>query len=252
MLANGQGKGRSSARGAALNSLEWKVVFLSTGEVSIAEKLAEVGMKQMSGQSVRFLDLTVDGRGYGIFDNLHGEGRAADFSNGLKKACTESYGVAGPAFAKKLISRESEFRRICSSFLTKTTAQILTSENGSRDGIDERVAKQFALIALAGEMATIFGLTGWEKNSAITASTAMFALWKKSCLNPLSQGEILRRIEDFVIRNTSRITTAGSSQVIDHIGWQNDLWFMFDNQGWAEIHAGLNVTGVAKGNPPQN
>tara|TARA_R100000935_G_scaffold15422_1_gene30725 strand:- start:1710 stop:3410 length:1701 start_codon:yes stop_codon:yes gene_type:complete len=246
MLANGQGKRRASARGSAPNPLEWKVVFLSTGEISIAEKLAEAGIEQMSGQSVRILDLTVDGRDYGIFDNLHGEGRAADFSNGLKRACTESYGVAGPAFAEKLISYGSEYRQIFSSLLTKYTAHILTSENGSRDGINERVATQFALIALAGDMATIFGLTGWEKNSALFASTAMFALWKKSRLNPLSQGEILRRIEAFVISNASRLTCVGSSPVTDHIGWQNDSCFMFDREGWAEIHAGLNVTLVAK------
>ncbi len=53
MLGNGQGKGRSTARGNALASSKWKVVFLSTGEISLAERMAEAGIAYMEGQAVR-------------------------------------------------------------------------------------------------------------------------------------------------------------------------------------------------------
>lgn len=246
MLANGQGKGRSDARGAALASSDWKTVFLSTGEISIADKLAEAGLEPKKGQSVRLMDLRVDRRSHGIFDDLHVDGCPADFSNRLKKSGTEFCGSAGPAFVEKLIMTDSELREKWQSMLFKFKGLILVPGSSPSDPVTERAAAQFALIALAGELATNFGITGWKSSTSISAVTEMFELWKKSRLNPLSQEEIMRRIEDFVISNASRLTCVGSSPVTDHIGWQNDSCFMFDREGWAEIHAGLNVTAVAK------
>ena len=91
MLGNGQGKGRSTARGNALASSKWKVVFLSTGEISLAERMAEAGIAYMEGQAVRCIDLAIDGRRFGIFDDLHGEARPADLANRMKRASAENF-----------------------------------------------------------------------------------------------------------------------------------------------------------------
>jgi uncharacterized protein (DUF927 family) len=41
----------------------------------------------------------------------------------------------------------------------------------------ERVARRFALVAVAGEMATRYGLTGWELGESERAAKACFASW---------------------------------------------------------------------------
>jgi putative DNA primase/helicase len=41
MLANGQGKGRASRDGQARKVHSWRLLFLSTGEITLADKVAE-------------------------------------------------------------------------------------------------------------------------------------------------------------------------------------------------------------------
>jgi hypothetical protein len=87
-LANGQGKSRADQKGGARQSAEWRILFLSTGEMSLAAKLAEAGLKTMAGQETRFIDLEADaGVGLGTFEVLHGFADGASFSKAIKAAC---------------------------------------------------------------------------------------------------------------------------------------------------------------------
>ncbi len=51
MLSNGQGKARMSANAVLKRSYEWRVFFLSTGEMPIGDKIAENGGRPMAGQA---------------------------------------------------------------------------------------------------------------------------------------------------------------------------------------------------------
>lgn len=49
------------------------ILFLSTGEISLGDKLAEDGRRVTAGQQVRVIDLQADaGAGLGLFETLHG------------------------------------------------------------------------------------------------------------------------------------------------------------------------------------
>ena len=62
MLANGQGKARANKDGNAKAIREWRLSFMSTGELTLADKIAEDGRGQvMAGQAVRVLDIPADG-----------------------------------------------------------------------------------------------------------------------------------------------------------------------------------------------
>lgn len=62
MLANGQGKARANKEGNAKAIQEWRLSFMSTGELTLADKIAEDGRGQaMAGQAVRMLDIPADG-----------------------------------------------------------------------------------------------------------------------------------------------------------------------------------------------
>ncbi|WP_386683060.1 DUF927 domain-containing protein [Loktanella sp. R86503] len=246
MLANGQGKGRATSRGAAATLPEWRMVFLSTGEVSIAEKLGEAGITPMGGQIVRVMDITVDGRNHGIFDDLHGEPCAADFSNRLKKCCANTCGTAGSAFVEKLIASTADQHKNREKVLERIKDHLLKSEGGPQTELSIRVATQFALIALAGEMATKCGLTGWSAGTAMQAAAELFKQWKIGQLDPYSQDEIVRRLKGFVSSEAARLQWVGGSHVPDQVGWQDAIRMMFDDQGWAEIHEGLDLKAVAR------
>ena len=68
MLANGAGKTRARQDGSGTPVMQWRVLFLSTGEVSLADKMLEAGRRARAGQEVRLADIPADaGAGMGIF-----------------------------------------------------------------------------------------------------------------------------------------------------------------------------------------
>lgn len=69
MLANGQAKGRAGREGNMRRVLTWRLLFLSSGELGLADKLAENGMKSRGGQEVRFVGIPVD---KSMITELHG------------------------------------------------------------------------------------------------------------------------------------------------------------------------------------
>jgi uncharacterized protein (DUF927 family) len=73
MLANGTGERRGQAHGGTRPRLTWRLLFLSTGEMSLEQHMAETGQRIYAGQEVRLVDVPADaGAGYGLFEDLHG------------------------------------------------------------------------------------------------------------------------------------------------------------------------------------
>lgn len=72
MLANGVGKTRAGRSGEARPAAEWRLIFLSSGELSLGDKIAEDGRgkRVAAGQQVRIIDIAADaGVGIGLFEN---------------------------------------------------------------------------------------------------------------------------------------------------------------------------------------
>ena len=116
-LATGIGRARALTSGLAAPRLEWRVFLVSTGEISLADKIAEArtAQRHMPGQAVRFIDLPADaGAGFGLFDHapeLAGKldgGTAKDRGDALSRclidAAQSCFGTAGPAFVEALIA----------------------------------------------------------------------------------------------------------------------------------------------------
>ena len=57
--------------------------------------------------------------------------------------------------------------------------QQFMSENAPKDAAGQvlRVARRFALVAVAGELATHYGLTGWKTDEADESTRKCFAAW---------------------------------------------------------------------------
>ncbi|MCB9968698.1 MAG: DUF927 domain-containing protein, partial [Geminicoccaceae bacterium] len=102
MLTNGVGKSRATRTGASRPPKRWRTLVFSTGEQSLEATMLAGRMAPKAGQSVRLLDLRVDGRKYGCFDELHGWASGRALSDAIKRAAKENYGATGRAFLEKL------------------------------------------------------------------------------------------------------------------------------------------------------
>src|ERR1700730_310248 len=74
---------------------QWLTLFLSSGEIGRADKIAEDGNKRTrAGQEVRFVDIPADaGAGHGVFENLHGAAHGGELAELLRQATLNCYGT---------------------------------------------------------------------------------------------------------------------------------------------------------------
>lgn len=174
LLANGQAKGRASRDGSARAIATWRLLFLSTGEIGLADLVNEAGGESKAGHEVRVLDIQADaGATLGIFERVPGRMKPAEFSDVLKRASEAHYGHAMPAFVAHLAQN---FDSLAVKLRTRQDA-FVDSVAKNASGQVRRVAARFGLIAAAGEFATFWGLTGWAKDEALNACKKCFQEW---------------------------------------------------------------------------
>jgi putative DNA primase/helicase len=177
MLANGSGKSRSRTDGLARKTARFRVMFLSSGEIGLADKVAEDnrGKRQTAGQAVRVVDIPADaGAGLGLFEELHGLESGKAMSKTIVDATTKFYGTAGRAFLAAIVPEIEEIKR---NTIQVTAMFCKDNVPEGADGQVARVAQRFGLIAFAGELAISKGILPWEAGEAVKAAETCFKAW---------------------------------------------------------------------------
>lgn len=175
MLANGSGKSRADRNGNARGCKTWRVLFLSSGEVSLADHVAQTGRRTHAGQEVRMADIPADaGAGLGVFEELHGRTDGHTLSRDLCEAAARCYGTVGPAFIEAVIPRLNELPGSVARMREQFMLEVLSEDAG---GQAKRAAARFALVAVAGEFAAVCGIVPWPKGEAKRAAARCFADW---------------------------------------------------------------------------
>lgn len=178
MLGNGTGKARANDRGQAGRQVqEWRLLFLSTGEKTLAQHMADANKELKAGMEIRMLAIPADAsKGLGMFDTLNGFEDAATLSDTLKARVGKYYGTALSAFLRALC-RPNEMLG-WTAMLRRTVEQFIAkSLPPSASGQAHRAAARFGLAAAAGELATALGVTGWPEGTATTAAQVCLNAW---------------------------------------------------------------------------
>ncbi len=125
---------------------------------------------------MRLAEIPADaGKGLGIFENLHGYQGGAEFSKALTDAARTNYGGPFLAYLAELVKHQGSVADTVKEAQRKFQAACLT---GEAHGQARRVADRFALVGAAGELATKWGITGWEPGESMTAARTCFDAWK--------------------------------------------------------------------------
>lgn len=218
-LGNGRGKQRASRTGAARSIARWRCMVLSSGERTLATSMAEGGRAPKAGQAVRLLDVAA-ARRYGAWDTLHGFADGPALSDAIKRAATTHYGHAGRAFLHRL----THDARNLAELLERVKALPDFAADG-KEGQDKRAAARFALVALAGELATEYGLTGWPEGEAVNAASEAFRAWQAMRGRGNDERrQIPERVAEFIERHgDSRFSDADAggddAMRINRAGW---------------------------------
>ena len=242
-LGNGRGKQRAGRLGSARALTRWRCFVLSSGERSIGTTMYEVGRQAKAGQGVRLLDLSAT-RKYGAWDNLHGLASGSAFSDAIKRAVVIHHGRAGRAFLEKLTRDKRDFCAYLERF--KALGGFAIEEGG---GQEKRTAARFALLALAGEVATEYGITGWRPGAATKAAVEGFKGWRASRGSGNDERrQILEQVSGFIDRHGdsrfSKVNSLLETTIRERAGWWEEVGnsrvYLFTADGMREALKGFD------------
>ena len=186
MLGNEQGRARGTDTGSGTRTQhKWRLLFLSNGEKTLDEHIASVGKKTQVGMEMRLLSIPActhkieeKRKQQGIFDCLHTFNHGSALSDHLKWASTKYYGNPFKEFITSLTELEMEDRKKLIAHLQNKIRDFEKNHlSNEATGQPRRAIKRFALVGLAGELATQKGITGWKQGDAMKASETMFKQW---------------------------------------------------------------------------
>jgi putative DNA primase/helicase len=177
-LGNDQGKSRMTKTLESREPLYWRILYLSTGEYAFLAFMEKGGDAAKGGQEVRAVDIPADTeKGYGIFDVIHGFASPQFLADHLKDRCNSHYGTAFDLFLNQLVKEKSpEFTEQLKS-RHKVVCQQLTP-TGSTEAIG-RVARRFALLQVAGELASDWCVIPHTHEEVSWAIAQCFNSWIK-------------------------------------------------------------------------
>jgi putative DNA primase/helicase len=202
-VSDGIGKARGTRTAQLKEIVVCRVLIFSSGEIGLADKLAEAQKQIRGGMEGRFLEINaaVPG-GFGAYETLHGFATVTEISKHLHRQCAENHGAVGREF----------IRRVANEDASTLTALQLASRNdiktqcvpehlrSSLPSVIERALDRFGLAAAAGELATEWGLTGWSATEATQAACIMFKAFVsgRGGFHQLEDAAIIGKVQGFI------------------------------------------------------
>ena len=179
MLGNGTGKGRSTTTGHNRIAKTWRIIFLSNGEKTVEQEMAQAGKKTNAGVEVRVAHIDADagardgaGNDLRMFDSLVMADTGAAQADKISELSQAYYGVAGMAWLEHITNDKAT-----TTATAKQLVEDFMSQYSDLAAQAHRVAKRFAIVAAAGEMATQAAITGWQAGQATTAVMTCLDNW---------------------------------------------------------------------------
>jgi uncharacterized protein (DUF927 family) len=265
MLANGTGKARADRSGAARKVKQWRTLFLSTGEITLAAKMSEAGLSPMAGQEVRFVGLPADaGAGLGAFQSLHHFAASGALASHLSAASQRFYGTAARAFlARVAADRGTDPEGLVGLLVAWRDAFTAEHLPPGADGQVSSVCKRFGVVAAAGELARAYDVVPWPEGEASRAAAACFAAWllDRGGMGAGEDIEAVRLVRSFIgAHGSSRFETLGrnddsspdGTRIINRAGWRRrditGAWeYLITTDAWrGEVCKGADHGRVAK------
>jgi uncharacterized protein (DUF927 family) len=256
MLSNGSSKVRAKREGGVRPMHQWRLIFLSSGEQSLEDKVNEDGKVIRAGQEVRVPDIPCPQEG--MFEDAHGLPSMGALAEHLKAQARKNYGHAARAFLKGLCTEWDRREALQAKLKSMEAAWLASVVPVGADAQVHRVAGRFALVAVAGELARHLGILPWPEGEAAQAVATCFRAWLDR-RGFTGASEVHRGIEavlGFLERNgQARFDEYGDhgAHVINRAGTKKraegpvDGWDFFITPGaWKEACMGFSSASVAK------
>jgi len=265
MLANGIGKQRAGRTGAGRKPAEWRLILLSSGEITLADKMMEAGQRPRAGQQVRLIDVPSDaGEGLGVFENLHKYPSARAFAEALRETTQKAYGRPIREYLPRLVAAWNNKRDALVETLKEDRAEFMRKHLPTEASSQvQSVCSHFSLIAAAGNLATSYGITRWPNDGPDWAAGECFKAWV-GARGTSGNSEIedgIRQVRAFIeAHGSSRFEAPWENETLGHenheriinrVGFrrrEGETWqYMILPEMWGrEVAKGCNARALAR------
>jgi putative DNA primase/helicase len=251
LLANGASKARGDKTGGAKDIRTWRLLFLSSGENDLEHFLSLASETPTGGQEARIIDVHCSDSG--IIQNCPGLGNTRLTVEHLERQAKTHNGHAIRAFLTRLVSTERAYvRALHDEFLHRLNLPPNVNSQVFR------VAKKFAVIAVAGYLAADWGIVPWPQLEAFHVCGRFFGEWlqRRGHVGASEAHRGINSVLDFIgrygesrfdepTRDDKRmiLNRAGSRFFVSDSG---EFDYYFTPTGFAEACGGLNPKQVSK------
>ena len=256
MLANGSAKVRATKDGGTRALKQWRVIFLSTGELGIEDKLSEDGKRAKAGQEVRVPDIPCPAAG--MLEDTHGFPSLGAFAEHLKASARKHYGHAARAFLAGLCDEWGRRDELQASLRAMEAEWMAATIPPGVDAQVRRVGGRFALVAVAGELAQRMGVLPWPEGESFRAAAVCFGAWlDRRGFSGASEshggiGAVLAflekhgmsRFDEWGDREARPFNRAGTRRRAE--GMENGWDFFITPEAWKEACQGSSARDVAR------
>lgn len=194
-LGNGQNKGQAHKDGGNRANINFKTLFFSTGEKPLDTYIKNGDPKLWNaGQAVRLASIPADAKkGYGVFDTIHHFETSWDFAEYLNESTAQFYGTAGRAWIHAL-QNDPNHADSLRQYMADFQAQLPPNLNGQI----RTVGKRFALVYASLELASQYGITGFQAQASLAPLLQCFHAWlERNGTEKSETQQIIEQARDF-------------------------------------------------------
>lgn len=174
MLTGGISKNRATKNTTLANQFEWRLLFLSSGEITLGAHIHQAGQQVNVGQEVRMLDIPAETKNsLGIFEHTHDFDSPGSFATTLADNTEKYFGSPLHHFLGKIV-KDPTILGMLNEKRREFTTSIALKEN---HGQIHRALKRFSLVAAAGELGIELRTLPWNKGEALQAVQKCFEDW---------------------------------------------------------------------------
>lgn len=171
-LAGGKGRLRSALYDPTGHMHQWNLLFLSSGEMSLAELNRGAARKRYGGDELRLIDVPAALGGVsGIFDRLDEQDDSAALVRSIRTGSTENYGHAARQFITSYMSAFEQADKKVNDWIAAFYNHVEVQPSGPTG----RFAHRFALAYAAARLARSYGVVPWSKERILQAISLCYS-----------------------------------------------------------------------------
>lgn len=200
-LLQGRMKARMNEFGGMRDQHNWRILLLSTGEISVRQRIEQEGQRKvMGGELIRAIDIPVDELPP---DSKLAREESELLANRLRKFLGENYGTAGVAFIEALMALFATFAEMRAALNQEVDVRLNElCDHLSQDRpllpAHKRALRHFALVYVTGLWAAKAGASPFSeedvKNTLLNVATA----WLQDFPHLSEQDKLLDELRAYI------------------------------------------------------